>query len=111
MDDQTYTLTVEAGDTDADGRRAVVLKIRGALDISGRDDLVAAITGIVAGDCERLVVDLSEATFMDSEALGALLEGYSAAEKKGVPMTATGAHGIVYRVLQITGLLTVLQHP
>jgi anti-anti-sigma factor len=107
MDDQTYTLLAEPGESG----RAVVLKIRGALDITSRDDVAATIAGIVAGDCDRLVVDLAEVTFIDSEALSGLLEGYAAADRAGVAMTAVGARGIVHRVLQITGLLTVLQHP
>ncbi|MFI1992897.1 STAS domain-containing protein [Actinoplanes sp. NPDC020271] len=107
MDDQTYTLTAEPGDTE----RAVVLKIRGALDITARDDISTTIAGLVTSGCDRLVVDLGEVTFLDSEALSGLLEGYTAAGRAGVTMTAVGAHGIVHRVLHITGLLTVLQHP
>lgn len=111
MDDQTYTFTVEARDTDAAGRRAVVLRLGGAIDIGVRDELTTTLTEIVGGDCDHLIVDLSGVVFIDSEGLGGLLEGYTAAEKKGVLMTATGAQGVVWRVLQITGLLTVLQHP
>ncbi len=111
MDDQIYTLTVEAGDTDTAGPRAVVLKIRGELDITARDDLSATIIDIVGAGCDHLVIDLSEVTFIDSEALSGLLDGYTTAVGKGTRMTATGARGVVHRVLQITGLLTLLEHP
>jgi anti-anti-sigma factor len=107
MDDQTYSLTAEPGDADG----SVVLKIRGDLDITARDDLTATIAGLAGSGCEQLVVDLSEVTFIDSEALSGLLEGYAAARDQGARLTATGARGIVHRVLQLTGLLSVLQHP
>lgn len=107
MDDQTYTLTAEAGETE----RTVVLRIRGALDLSAREDLTAAITDIVGAGCDQLVIDLAGVTFIDSEALGGLLDGYATADQEGVKVTATGAQGIVRRVLQITGLLALFKHP
>ncbi|GAA0513613.1 hypothetical protein Ade02nite_89770 [Paractinoplanes deccanensis] len=87
-------------DRTADGT-ATVLSIGGELDINARDDLREAILGAVGrGD---LVVDLGGVTFLDSEALGALIDGYNAATAAGTGFRVVGATGVVARVLAVSG--------
>ncbi|MEV4350514.1 STAS domain-containing protein [Actinoplanes sp. NPDC049596] len=84
----------------ADGT-ATVLSIDGELDINARDDLRAAILGAVdRGDC---VVDLGGTAFLDSEALGALIDGYNSALSAGTGFRVVGATGVVARVLDVSG--------
>ena len=80
---------------------ATLLRISGELDITAREDLSAAILGALAtGD---VVVDLEETTFMDSEALGALIEGYNAARARPAGFRVTNARGPVARMLKVSG--------
>ncbi|SNY61723.1 STAS domain-containing protein [Paractinoplanes atraurantiacus] len=84
----------------ADGA-ATLLCIDGELDINARDDLRAAILGAV--DRGDVVVDLGGTTFLDSEALGALIDGYNAAVSGGTGFRVIKATGVVARVLGVSG--------
>ena len=84
----------------ADGS-ATVLRLGGELDITARDDLHAAILAALAdGD---VVIDLDAVTFIDSEALGALIDGYNQARAKPAGFRVVNANGLVARVLKVSG--------
>ena len=86
----------------ADGA-ATLLRITGDLDITARDELRDAILAALAqGD---VVVDLDAATFIDSEALGALIDGYNAAHARPAGFRVINARGLVARVLSVSGTL------
>jgi anti-anti-sigma factor len=88
------------------GRRPLaLLQLSGELDLDARDDLRAAIVQSVSAG-SGVTVDLSDATFLDSEALSALIDGYHAARLAGLPFRLTGARGHVRRVLEVTGVLS-----
>jgi anti-sigma B factor antagonist len=87
------------------GRRPLaLLELSGELDIAARDDLRAAIVQAVEAG-SGVTIDLGDTTFLDSEALSALIDGYHAAHAAGVPFKLTGARGPVRRVLEVTGVL------
>ncbi len=82
---------------------ATLLHISGELDINARDDLRDGIlAALAAGD---VVVDLNEVTFIDSEALGALIDGYNESRRLGAGLKLINAHGLVERVLTVSGAL------
>ncbi len=83
----------------------IALQVSGELDLAARDDLRAAIVQAVS-DGSEVTVSLEAVTFLDSEALSALIDGYQAAAAAGVPFRLAGANGSVRRVLDITGVLT-----
>jgi anti-anti-sigma factor len=86
----------------ADGS-ATLLHLGGELDITARDDLREAIrAGLASGD---VVIDLEAVTFIDSEALGALIDGYNAARVKPAGFRVVNANGLVARVLKVSGAL------
>jgi anti-sigma B factor antagonist len=86
----------------ADGT-AILLRIDGELDITARDELCDAIFAAVdAGD---VIVDLEGTTFIDSEALGALIDGHNAACARGTGFRVVNARGLVARVLAVSGVL------
>jgi anti-anti-sigma factor len=89
-------------DTEAGG--VAVLRLSGELDINARDDLRAAALAAVA-EAKAVVIDLDATTFLDSEAMGALIEGIDAARDAGVGVRAVNAHGMVHRVLDVAGVL------
>jgi anti-anti-sigma factor len=49
--------------------RSAIVKVEGELDITTIDDLEEAVKPIIAGDPERLVIDVSGLRFADSSAI------------------------------------------
>jgi anti-anti-sigma factor len=90
-------------DQRADAGVAVV-RLTGDLDINARDDIRAAIARAVNTN-QGIRVDLSDVSFMDSEALSSLIEGYNAAVSAGLPFAVVGAQGLVRQVLTVSGAL------
>jgi anti-anti-sigma factor len=84
----------------ADGT-ATLLRLTGELDITARDDVHAAI--LAALDAGDLVVDVGAVTFIDSEALGALIAGYNEARSRSTGFRVINATGLVARVLKVSG--------
>jgi anti-sigma B factor antagonist len=80
---------------------ATILHISGELDITSRDDLGDALR--LALDDGDVVVDLDEVSFLDSEALGALIEGFNASRVRGAGFRVVNAHDVVERVLTVSG--------
>jgi anti-anti-sigma factor len=84
----------------ADGA-AAVLRIGGELDITSRDALRDAI--FQALDRGDVIIDMRDATFLDSEALGALIDGYNEANSRSAGFRVINAGGLVARVLKVSG--------
>lgn len=91
----------------ADGA-AVLLSLSGELDINSRDELHDAVLAAVStGD---VIVDLQAVSFIDSEALSALIDGYNAARERGSVFRVVKATGLVDRVLSVSGALDLFGH-
>ena len=88
----------------ADGT-AVLLKLSGELDINARDDLRDVVQAALDEGIADIVVDLGGVTFLDSEALGGLIDGYNAAQARTVGYRVVNARGLVERVLSVSGAL------
>jgi len=95
----SYRIDLERGT----GGLVTVLRVAGELDISARDDLSGAIGAALSRG--GVVVDLAEVTFLDSEALGALIDGYNAARQRRAEFRAINAGGVVERVLTVSGAM------
>jgi len=93
----SYTIGPERA---ADGS-VTVLRISGELDINARDDLrEALLLALADGD---VVVDLGDVSFLDSEALGALIDGFNTSRDRKVPFRVVNARDVVERVLTVSG--------
>ncbi len=57
---------------------AVVVRLGGELDLYNADEIRAALGSAAADTPERMVVDLTEVEFVDSTALGVLIEAHNA---------------------------------
>jgi anti-sigma B factor antagonist len=86
----------------ADGS-ATLLHLGGELDITARDALRETI--LAALDEGDVVIDLDGVTFIDSEALGALIAAYHVARARPAGFRVVNAHGVVARVLKVSGVL------
>jgi anti-anti-sigma factor len=86
-----------------------VLAMAGEFDLSARDELTNAILAVVADPAtDTVIVDAEHTTFIDSEALAAVIIGMNAAREAGKPFRIAGATGIVRRVLEVAGLLELI---
>jgi anti-sigma B factor antagonist len=82
---------------------AVVVSLAGELDLYNAADVREALLAACADEPQRLVVDLADVTFIDSTALGVLIEARSRLEnKRAFVLAAPGLE--TKRALEISGL-------
>ena len=90
-----------AGVDSRDG--AVVVSLAGELDLYNAEEVRSALLDACAGAPTVLVVDLAEVTFIDSTALGVLIEARSKmADRQGFRLAAPGVE--TRRALEVSGL-------
>ncbi len=102
MDDiWTYTVTRTGP--------ATKITLSGELDFSGRQALAELLLAEVNRPGTTAVcIDMSSVSFLGSAGVQALLIGYRATEALGHRLTVTGLTGAPLRVLQLTGVLALL---
>ena len=82
---------------------ACVVRLGGELDLYNADQVRSVLVGVLANSPERIVVDLSEVEFIDSTALGVLIEARTKLDHRGGFLLA--APGLeTRRALEISGL-------
>ncbi len=94
----------EAAVTGVDRRdEAVVVALAGELDLYNAEEVRSALLDACAAEPEVLVVDLEQVTFIDSTALGVLIEARSRmAARSGFRLAAPGLE--TRRALEVSGL-------
>jgi anti-anti-sigma factor len=81
----------------------VVLSLAGELDLYNAEEVRGALLDACAGEPNLLVVDLEGVTFIDSTALGVLIEARSRmADRSGFRLAAPGLE--TRRALEVSGL-------
>jgi anti-sigma B factor antagonist len=86
-----------------DGSRGVII-LEGEVDIYTAPRFKESMLELLDGGVQKLVVDLSGVTFIDSTALGVLIGGLRRLRDGGGEMTLVVTTSSVERVLTITGL-------
>jgi anti-anti-sigma factor len=86
---------------DVDGDSSV-LRLAGELDLYNADELRAGLDEAIACSRGRVVVDLSEVEFLDSTALGVLIEARSRLGQARLTLAAPQLE--IRRTLQVSGL-------
>ena len=82
---------------------SIVVSLAGELDLYNAQTVREALLGACEEHPERLIVDLSEVKFIDSTALGVLIEARSRMEnRRGFILAAPGLE--TRRALEISGL-------
>jgi anti-sigma B factor antagonist len=82
---------------------AIVLSLAGELDLYNAEEVRGALLDACTGEPEVLVVDLEGVTFIDSTALGVLIEGRSRmSDRSGFRLAAPGLE--TRRALEVSGL-------
>jgi anti-anti-sigma factor len=83
---------------------AAVLTVAGEVDMTTAPELLRSME-LVSDQTERVVVDLSAVTFLDSSGLNALLSGRRALDGRGIGLrVVTPEDNPVRRVFEITQL-------
>jgi anti-anti-sigma factor len=86
-----------------DGVATVV--VSGEVDVASGPTVDEAIRAAIAADgVERVLVDLSAVRFLDSSGIALLLKGRRLADERGVAYRVVGAHRMVLRVLELSGV-------
>ncbi len=89
-----------------------VLKPEGRLNMVAAPRLRSAIERLVQDGSTRVVLDLSDVSFMDSSGLGAVIAGLKRARQAGGDLRLAGAGEQVQTVMRLTNLDRVLRpHP
>lgn len=80
-----------------------VVVVSGEVDAASSDSLRTAIFDVIEGGQPKVVIDMSEVSFIDSSGLRVLIGGYKAAESAGGSLTIGAPSDAVVRLLEITG--------
>lgn len=80
----------------------VVVRLAGELDLYNSADVAAALEEVAAEDHRRVVIDLSEVEFVDSTALGTLVEARK--QIGGEALVLVAPRPDVSRALEVSGL-------
>jgi anti-anti-sigma factor len=82
---------------------AVVVSLAGELDLYNAEEVRRALLDACAGEPDALIVDLAQVRFIDSTALGVLIEARSRlADRSGFRLAAPGLEA--RRALEVSGL-------
>jgi anti-sigma B factor antagonist len=82
---------------------ATIVSLAGELDLYNAEEVRSALLEACAGEPQVLVVDLEGVSFIDSTALGVLIEARSRmADRKGFRLAAPGLE--TRRALEVSGL-------
>jgi len=81
-----------------------VVAVRGEIDLFTAPELKAAIVSAIEAGRTRLVIDLSETTFLDSTALGVLIGALKRLRTRDGAMTLVNRDANIAKTFEITGL-------
>jgi anti-sigma B factor antagonist len=82
---------------------AVIVRLAGEIDLYNAGEVGDALREIVQEEPSRVVVDLAEVEFVDSTALGTLIEARKQLAAGGLVLAAPGPE--VRRALEVAGLI------
>jgi anti-anti-sigma factor len=85
---------------------SMLIVLSGELDMTGTDRLEAAIRRAEESDINRVIVDLTAITFVDSTGLSVLLEAKRRSD--GRLSVTPSQHEAVTRLLELTGTTEIL---
>ncbi len=101
--------SVTWGSLDSASASTARVAVSGEIDMSTGDQITSAIRDAILEDKpSRLIVDVHDVRFMDSQGVRALINGYHLAQRAGVAYVVVNATDMIRTVLEVTGVWTVL---
>jgi anti-sigma B factor antagonist len=94
-----FALTEESLD---DGRH--VIAVRGEIDLFTAPDLQATLLGAIDAGRTRIVIDLTQTSFLDSTALGVLIGAIKRLRTRDGSLTIVNTDPNIAKTFEITGL-------
>lgn len=92
------------------GEEGRIIRLRGRLNIDTspalRDQL---LTMLRARSPERVIVDLTDVTYIDSSGIATLIEGLKMARMSQTTLCMQGLQGRILHFFQATGILTLFE--
>lgn len=82
----------------------VILHVAGEIDLLAEPSLHAHVSTLLASRPERLIIDLSQVSFMGATGLSVLIKSRGAAAQQGTALKLRSPSRSAARPLQITGL-------
>jgi anti-anti-sigma factor len=89
---------------------AVVIVLDGELDLATAAPVREALISALGFDSKRIVVDMRRVGFLDSTGIHALVQMQERCAEEARSFQVVLAEGHVRRVLELSGMLTVLDH-
>jgi anti-sigma B factor antagonist len=103
---EPYAIASECLPNGDAGGATWVIRLSGEFDITARDELSDVLRDKAAdAGAQAITLDVGETTFLDSEAMAAMVEGYDAARTAGKRYRIVNGRGIIQRALAVAGLL------
>jgi anti-sigma B factor antagonist len=90
--------------TESAGPAAVVIALRGEIDLYTCPELKEKLLRVVADGATLVVVDLTETTFIDSTGLGVLIRGVERLRTEGGRLAVVCIDPNLTRIFEVTGL-------
>ncbi len=97
----TFSVSVETDD------RCSIVSVTGEVDVATAPDLRDRLQEVIADKPQMLVVDLLEVSFIDSTALGVLIDAWKQSESIGAAMRIVVSEPRILKVFTITGLTDI----
>jgi len=85
-----------------------IIALDGELEMANVAALETELSQVEAGDCRQIVLDLRGLSFLDSTGVHLLMQAHARAEAAGRPVALLVDKGPVYRVLDVSGALSIL---
>jgi anti-anti-sigma factor len=85
-----------------------VLRPSGELDLATSDAFRRDLRAALAGEPERLVVDLADVSFLDSSGIAVLVSAFKAQRERQAQLEVVNPQPIVQRALELVGLGTLI---
>ena len=86
------------------GEARHVVAVRGEIDLFTAPELKKTLQEAIEGGATRVVVDLSETTFLDSTALGVLIGAIKRLRSRDGALTIVNTESTIAKTFEITGL-------
>jgi anti-sigma B factor antagonist len=90
------------------GDDGAVIAVRGEVDLFTAPELKKAIADAIDGGRVRVVVDLTETTFLDSSGLGVLVGALQRLRDRAGALSVVNVDSAISRTFSITGLDQIL---